>query len=251
MSHVHEKIKETLKRKASLEGLGHDDDGDGDSDKDRPLKKTASAAHRSSLDSPSLRRLSRSQLELWEYLRPHLTVFRDKPPPMRNWVPEFLALPRVRDLKFNPRAQRKRPYTDTDDKSVAAMVLQLIGKLASLPCTRCSKGNGVFDGCVKLPPNAPVGSRVKNCANCWYSHQACTYETEAVPQEDNTVVDEDDFAREVNGEEGDLSEVEVQHRSGNTRQLDAGSMPKISQTLSGRSYREWPGKSSDQLCGYT
>jgi hypothetical protein len=250
MSHVHEKTGEAKKRKASLPGVGDDDDDD-----ERPLKRTASTAGRSTLDSPALSAsqhanttgYSRSQLELWEYIRPHLDVFQNKPIPKRCWVPDLLALPRVRDLKFNPRRSGKRPYVDTDDKKVAALLLHLTGKPASQPCSRCLNGNGAFDGCVKLSTNALLGANIKNCANCWYAHQACTYETAA---EDDHIVVKDDSAQELDIEVEDVPEVS-ERQPWKNQQLDNDSMPVIHTTLSGRRYYEWPGKSSDQFSTHT
>lgn len=243
MSHVPEKVRETKKRKASLQFFSDDDD--------QPLpKRTTSAVDRPTLDSPAVSAsqhattsgYSRSQLQFWEYVRPHLDVFKNKTIPKRCWVPDLLALPRVRDLEFNPRRAGKRPYVDTDDKKVAALLLHLTGKSVSHPCSRCQNGNGAFDGCVKLPLDAFPGANIKNCANCWYSHQACTNDTASenalnTASHDNHIVVKGDSVQDVDSDMEDLS----LHR------VDVGGLPAIYSTLSGRRYCEWPGMSSYQV----
>ena len=173
MSHVHDKIKETKKRKASLLGLG--DDEEDDDEGGHSAKRASSTGDRPSVRTPVLHALPRmfttghssSAQELWEYVRPYLNIYQNKQIPTRCWIPELLALPRARELKFNPRRKGRIPFVDTDDKKVAALLLHFSGKPALQPCTRCLNGNGAFDGCVKLASNAPVGANIKNCANCW------------------------------------------------------------------------------------
>lgn len=253
MSHVHEKIRETKKRKASLEGLSDDED-------ERPPKRIASTANQSTLNSPALGPLpdadpsgySRQQLELWQYIRTHLDVFKNKPIPKRCWVPDLLALPRVRDLKFNPRRSGKRPYVDTDDKKVAALLLYLTGKVALQPCSKCTNGKGAFDGCVKLSPNAFLGANIQNCANCWYSHQACSYETASnvdhttANEQENHIVMGDDSVQEADSEVEDVSDISQRLPEKKTRE-PRPRPPAILHALSGRPYCKWPGKSSGRL----
>lgn len=239
MSQVGEKAREAAKkRKSAFEGA---------TDEETRLGKRASiAADRPSSNSPVLSAsshtasLSRSGQSLWEYIRPYLNVFQYSQPPTKSWVRELLSLPRVRDLKFNPRRQSKRPFVDTDVKKVAALVLQLTGKPARLPCTRCLNGNGVFDGCIMLASNASVGTNIKNCANCWYSHQACTYETSVA---DDRTLEREAFSQVADGEMTDKPEV-IQHVTYDSKHpyVEKTPAPAIHRSLSGRRYCDWPGK---------
>ncbi|OIW28655.1 hypothetical protein CONLIGDRAFT_681600 [Coniochaeta ligniaria NRRL 30616] len=260
MSHVHEKIKEAKKRKASLQGLGYDDHDDDD---ERPPKRIAADRSTPLTAYTDTDGLSRSQLQLWEYIRPHLDVFKDKPIPRKCWVPDLLALPRVRDLRFNPRRSGKRPYVDTDDKKVAALILQLTGKKASQPCSRCLNGNGAFAECIKLSDDAFVGANIRNCANCWYSHQACAYETgpeddqrtaskddHRTAREADHIVVRDDSAQQLDSEVVDLPEIsqrlsEETSSEEEESQLGVRTWPAIHSTLSGRRYNEWPDESGE------
>ncbi|KAB5555083.1 hypothetical protein GE09DRAFT_148536 [Coniochaeta sp. 2T2.1] len=261
MDHVHEKIKQTKKRKALLQGSADDED-------DPPTKKTAATSHRLSLNSdssplsstntkqPDMSGCSSSQRELWAYIYPHLDIFKHRPIPQKCWVPDLLALPRARDLKFNPRraGSGRRPYVDTDEKKVAALLLHLTGKAASQPCSRCVNGNGAFDGCVKLSPDAGLGANIKNCANCWYSHQACIFETPSVQDAGGGIVVQDDSDHvdyEVEHEpHTDQVENEPQTDQIDPEQdnyLDRNTFPAVLLTPAGRKYHEWHDESGDPV----
>ncbi|KAB5513092.1 hypothetical protein GE09DRAFT_637720 [Coniochaeta sp. 2T2.1] len=250
MDHVHEKSKQTKKRKALL--LGSVDDED-----DPPMKRTTTTSHRLILNSdsgplsatntkqPDMSGYSSSQQELWAYIGPHLDNFKHKPIPKKCWVPDLLALPRARDLRFNPRraGSGRRPYTDTDEKKVAALLLHLTGKVASQPCSRCLNGNGAFDGCVMLSPDAGLGANLKNCANCWYSHQGCLFETTSRQEDGDGIVVEDSLV----GEEVEDEPHTEQSRPKQDAYLDRDTFPAILLTPTGRKYAEWHDESGNPV----
>lgn len=77
----------------------------------------------------------------------------------------------ARLLKFNREARRgrspKNPLDLTRTPNVDAVLIYLFGKEADTPCIRCTKGYGIFDGCI-VEKSMVSGA----CANCAYSSQA-------------------------------------------------------------------------------
>jgi hypothetical protein len=152
---------------------------------------------------------------------------------------------------FNSRRlSSKCRFVDKDDKKVAALLLHVTGVEARQPCSRCASGSGVFSGCVKLSPNASVGDNIRNCANCWYSHQACTYETspadnqntsaterDRIPAKDESVLQATDSDEEE--EEDDSDRI---RDAPETTATGAAKPQAIIRAPSGRPYGKWPGK---------
>jgi len=274
MDGVHDKIKQTMKRKASLQRPAGEDNSEDDSD-NRPSKRAASTVARSTLRSrrpttlsdASISGYSPAQQELWRYIQPFLDEFRNRPIPGAYRVPQLLALPRVRELEFNPRRHGgKCRYADKEERSVAALLVYLTGILASQPCSSCVKGRGVFKRCIKISPNASWGVNIENCANCWYSHQACSYETgpEESPEDHPTKAqDRDHIVMSVGlGQDAADSEVEeVEEVEEGEEVAEVEEISEVSRTApeevegplvrpqsiinapSGRPYCKWPGKS--------
>lgn len=50
------------------------------------------------------------------------------------------------------------------------MIIQAAGQPANVPCDKCQKGKGPFQGCILIPITAPLGVRqsILACANCFY-----------------------------------------------------------------------------------
>lgn len=107
--------------------------------------------------------------EMWKYIRPFLTKHQDSIPVL-NWVSHVIHLPRVRDIKWNEPRTKYRPYRDSHPRDITALIVQVTGVEASMPCTACVQGRGPFDGCVMISPQASQESRahVLACANCYY-----------------------------------------------------------------------------------
>lgn len=245
------------KRKASVQDFA---DSDYEEEDAPPSKRIAAIANRSHADSsavephpdPDMSGYSSQQLGLWEYIQPYLTFFRNRPIPKRCWLPDLLALPRVRDLSPNPRRPGERGFVDRDEKSLAALVLFMTGKKVTEPCSNCIKGKGVFVGCVKLPANTLLGVNIRNCANCWFSHQACTSKK---VQDDHLMADEDDggdadgrndSAPVADSDAEGINETSqhLQEETGAQGPRSRSRPPPILRALSGRPYCEWPGKHS-------
>jgi hypothetical protein len=239
MSHVGKKARETRKRNLGLSGLADDEE-------EPPPKKALFTPDSSTRITPAIKpwrpgaEWPREALELWEYIRPYLTVHKSGPIPTKYWIPNLLVLPRVRDLEFNPRRTGKRPYLDTDDKKVAALLVFLTGRSSSQPCWRCRSGSGAFNGCVKLPYNNTTRIKINNCANCWYAHQACGSDDPI--RQDATVAKEEakEDAQEVDSEKDDVSDG-PQLLSEDSQQFEPR-LPPILHSRSGRLYSEWPGE---------
>lgn len=242
------------KRKAPLPDLAgnkHEDDEDDDDGHEPPPKRIASARDRSYLNSSAFNSRSGTdvsgysprQVDLWEYIRPHLHRFRNSPIPKHSWVLDLLKLPRVRDFKANPRNSEKRRFVDTDAKSIAALVLYLTGTVQVDPCSKCINGNGVFDGCVKLPGDVYPGSRIRNCANCWYQHQACSHEKAQQDVDDDVAYDlatPETLETDSDGES--IGEASPQRLEETETREPPPKPPPILHALSGRPYCKWPGK---------
>ena len=121
--------------------------------------------------------------EMWKYLRPFLTKHQDSVPVV-NWVPHVIHLPRVRDIKWNEPRAKDLPYRDSHPRDVTALIVQVTGVEASMPCTACAQGKGPFDGCIMISPQASQESRdhVLACANCYYhsGQSMCSHCTRVV-----------------------------------------------------------------------
>lgn len=107
--------------------------------------------------------------EMWEYIRPFLTKHRHFIPVL-NWVQHVIHLPRVRDIKWNEHKTKDSPYRDSHPRDITALIVQVTGVEALMPCTACVQGRGPFDGCIMISPLASQESRdhVLACANCYY-----------------------------------------------------------------------------------
>ncbi|OTB11542.1 hypothetical protein K445DRAFT_212763 [Daldinia sp. EC12] len=80
-------------------------------------------------------------------------------------------LVRGRDIVWNNAFRTK--FHETNDNGISALILQVTGQKAEIPCDKCTEGKGPFHGCIVLPPNAPLGLRqsMLGCANCHYKNK--------------------------------------------------------------------------------
>lgn len=122
---------------------------------------------------------------MWEYVRPFLTKHRDSIPVL-NWVRHVIHLPRVRDIKWNEPRIKDLPYRDSHPRDITALIVQVTGVEAPMPCTACVQGKGPFKGCIMISPQASQESRdhVLACANCYYhcGQSMCSHCSGVVPR---------------------------------------------------------------------
>lgn len=104
--------------------------------------------------------------DMWEYIRPHLTVHSSLP--AKSYSRDIIHLPRVREIKWNEERNKDHPFKDTHPRDVAALIVQVTGVEAPEPCKACAQGRGPFLGCILISPEAPEQARfgVLSCANC-------------------------------------------------------------------------------------
>lgn len=116
--------------------------------------------------SPHLAADPRSSEELWKYIRPFLQVHSSIP--TVNWVRHVIQLPRVREIKWNQERVKEHPYKDSHARDITALIVQVTGVVAPVPCDHCVQGKGPFIGCIMISPEAPTEARagVLSCANC-------------------------------------------------------------------------------------
>lgn len=109
---------------------------------------------------------SGSSKDMWEYIRPHLTVHSSLP--AKSYSRDIIHLPRVREIKWNEERNKDHPFKDTHPRDVAALIVQVTGVEAPEPCKACAQGRGPFLGCILISPEAPEQARfgVLSCANC-------------------------------------------------------------------------------------
>lgn len=127
--------------------------------------------------SQSIHGLAGGALEIWNYIRPHLTQFTECPD--SSWIPELLALPRVRDIVWNDTYMAHHGFTDKVSRDVATLVVQVTGEIPPKTCSRCRDGNkGPFGECIVISSQAPIDARLgfTGCASCIYNGQGtyCT-----------------------------------------------------------------------------
>lgn len=130
----------------------------------------------SNVDTPTLltasgQGLSRADPKaLWGYLQPHLVKHKGSEIPISGWVPQLIALPRVRDLDWNTGWLYTHPFHDTNPRDVSTLIIQVTGEPAPKPCNRCRDGVGPFRSCIMISSKAQSGplSSVFACANCFY-----------------------------------------------------------------------------------
>lgn len=127
--------------------------------------------------SQSIHDLAGGALEIWNYIRPHLTLFTECPD--SSWIPELLALPRVRDIVWNDTYIAHHGFTDKVSRDVATLVVQVTGETPPKTCSRCRDGNkGPFGECIVISSQAPIDARLgfSACASCIYNGQGtyCT-----------------------------------------------------------------------------
>jgi hypothetical protein len=105
--------------------------------------------------------------DLWSYIQPRL--FSTTSIPNSTALRHLLALPRRRDVQFNAH-RRRSEFVEGGTRDIAAMVIQVTGDQALIPCTRCRKGKGPFQGCVVAPEHAhpKAKARYPCCANCLF-----------------------------------------------------------------------------------
>lgn len=111
---------------------------------------------------------SRSSEQMWEYIRPFLQVHSSIPP--INWVRHVIQLPRVREIRWNQERVKEHPYKDSHARDITALIVQITGVDAPVPCDHCAQGKGPFVGCIMISPEASKEARagVLSCANCEY-----------------------------------------------------------------------------------
>lgn len=116
--------------------------------------------------------LGESGMGFWKYIQSKLVHTPLYPIPRRGHVLQLLQhLPRIRNVEFNPHALK--PFRESRDQDISAMIIQAAGKRAKVPCGRCRMGKGPFRGCYVIPTSAPLSLRqsILGCANCFY--QCC------------------------------------------------------------------------------
>lgn len=121
--------------------------------------------------------------EMWKYILPFLTRHQDSIP-VNNWVRHVIHLPRVRDIKWNEPRIKDFPYLDSHPRDITALIVQVTGVEATVPCAACAQGRGPFKGCIMISPQASQESRdhVLACANCYYhcGQSMCSHRTTSV-----------------------------------------------------------------------
>lgn len=121
--------------------------------------------------------------EMWKYILPFLTRHQDSIP-AKNWVRHVIHLPRVRDIKWNEPRIKDFPYLDSHPRDITALIVQVTGVEATIPCAACAQGKGPFIGCIMISPQASQESRdhVLACANCLYhcGQSMCSHNTTSV-----------------------------------------------------------------------
>lgn len=215
--------------------------------------------------------------ELWEYIRPRLTLYTSPEIPTTGYVDQLINLPRVRNLHWNTKWLTAHPFKDFKTKDISAMIIQVTGRVGRQPCTRCEKGTGPFRGCVMMSTDAPkkVASVLASCANCTYHYgdRLCSERTSSTEQPargsiahdtrsaGSIVGEQADVAGDADIDEGDSlvwnATTQVARRSKERRwsepsagdQAANGVMrtprpPAIEAAPSGRPYASWPGKSN-------
>ena len=116
--------------------------------------------------------LDEREIKLYEYIERYArkaslpTMLSDE------YIPDLLSLPRLRKVSFNQRAE---PYSDScsesSNKNVVAFIIQVTGRRARDPCSRCQKHKGPFLGCYLMSDKATrsIQKRIQSCANCYYN----------------------------------------------------------------------------------
>jgi hypothetical protein len=105
------------------------------------------------------------EAELWAYIQPHLITTTSMP--KASVIRQLLALPRQRELQYNPRGTR---FYETSYRDIAAMLIQVTGDVPPESCKRCRKGKGPFQGCVVMSQSAHLEAKERYpcCGNCAY-----------------------------------------------------------------------------------
>jgi hypothetical protein len=116
-------------------------------------------------------------LEIWNYIRPHLTEFTECPD--SSWIPELLKLPKVRDIIWDDSYTASNGFKDRVSRDVATMILQVTGEAPLKTCSRCRDGSkGPYKECIVISAQAPIDARLAfaSCASCIYNGQGtyCT-----------------------------------------------------------------------------
>ena len=105
----------------------------------------------------------------WRYIAPYLNPKTSHNPiPTTGHVPDILALPRQRDIGWNP--YRKNDFFERKPRDISAMLIYITGTLAKNACTRCVDHRGPFKGCVVIHKKATdsVRESITSCSNCFY-----------------------------------------------------------------------------------
>lgn len=109
---------------------------------------------------------------LWNYILPYL------PQPLTTLddplVHSIFEHPRVRSIKW--RKHWLKRTLDDDWRQIAGLLIHLVGVEYEGPvvcCTFCRRGEGPFEGCQVLPPEASYecSKLIKSCANCFFIHR--------------------------------------------------------------------------------
>ncbi|KAK1834260.1 hypothetical protein QBC39DRAFT_252901 [Podospora conica] len=109
---------------------------------------------------------------LWNYIRPFMVDHTGEIPPQDGWVSHLITLPRVRDIEWNTPWIFTHPFRDSKPRDISAVIIQVTGELAPVPCAKCARGKGPFKGCIMISSKAqyPPLQRVLACANCFYHY---------------------------------------------------------------------------------
>jgi hypothetical protein len=102
----------------------------------------------------------------WLVIRDHLPTELQAKAPNTPLGRKLEDLPPLRPLEFNAN-RRRGTFAAKKLIDIAAAMVFVTGKKASLPCGKCAAGDGVFSQCIIVPE--PAYDEVSGaCANCIY-----------------------------------------------------------------------------------
>ncbi|KAK6948086.1 hypothetical protein Daesc_009850 [Daldinia eschscholtzii] len=67
---------------------------------------------------------------------------------------------RSRDIVWNNAFRTQ--FRETNDNDISALILQVTGQKAEIPCDKCTEGKGPFEECIVMPLNAPLDFAFSN-----------------------------------------------------------------------------------------
>lgn len=153
--------------------------------------------------------------ENWATVKSFFTS-RKFPPPQKG--PIHALLPRRRERELSQRNLNLK-LDITRPKDVALMIVQLVGRNTPVPCSRCEKGQGMFEGCVMMSQEVAdaLQSGWCSCVNCaWKSQHFKECDPKRKPRavESPAIIDGVTASREDEaGDDGEGHSLRVARRS--------------------------------------